>query len=185
MYAAFIAAVAMFPSPSVAMAAFLILIQNLEAAQTAAKAGKGLAAARNAKRDLLWTAMESLRVYVQGLSDELSVENAIALIHAAGLVVAHTGAHPKAVLEAKYVATTGLVELFANASILGGKTKKRMVFHWQWSSDGSKTWNNVTSTPLAQTTIANLGPGIYAFRVSVTVSKTLSPWSQAVSLTIR
>jgi hypothetical protein len=59
-----------------------------------------------------------------------------------------------------------------------------MTFHWQWSSDGSKTWNSVASTPLAQTAIANLGPGIYAFRVSVTVSDTPGPWSQAVSLTI-
>jgi hypothetical protein len=183
MYAAFIAAVAMFPSPSVTMAAFLVLIQNLETLQTASKAGKGLAAARNAKRDLLWIAMETLRVYVQGLADELSVENAVALIQAAGLVVAQTAAHDKPILQANLVATTGLVELIANASALGGKNKKRISFNWQWSSD-AKTWNNVPSTPLSRTTIANLAPGIYAFRVSVIIGKTVGAWSQAVSLTI-
>jgi hypothetical protein len=184
MYAAIVAAIAMFPAPSVSMAAFLLLLQDLESAQIASRAGKGLAAMRNVKRDLLWTAMESLRVYVQGLADLAGVENSIALIQAAGLVVAQTGAYAKPVLQAKLVAATGLVELIANATILVGKgSKKKVTFNWQWSSNG-QSWNNATSTAYAKTTIANLGPGTYLFRVSVLIGETVGEWTQSVSLTL-
>ena len=179
------AVVAMFPSPSVSMAAFLLLLQDLEAAQTDSKAGKGLAPLRNTKLDLLWTAMESLRVYVQGLCDGVSVEAAINLINTAGLVLAKNGVRVKPILQAKLVETTGLVQLIANATALVGKTSKKVTFAWQWSPDGgTKVWNNLPSTPHAVTTIANLGPGTYSFRVSVTVGKIVGPWSQNVSLTI-
>jgi hypothetical protein len=76
-----------------------------------------------------------------------------------------------------------LVHLECNATMLFGKTSKKTIFHWQMSTD-QKTWQSLTSTNYAQTTIPNPGPGTYYFRVSATVGKTAIDWTQAVSLTI-
>src|SRR5579871_5842983 len=70
MYTAILAAIGTFPSPTVTMVAFLALIQALTTAQEAAATRtKGLAAVRNSKRDTLWSAMLSLRAYVQTIAD--------------------------------------------------------------------------------------------------------------------
>ena len=187
MYAAFIAALAMFPSPTVSMAAFLALIEAFDAAQQATTSrAKGLASARDGKRDAVWTAMESLRSYVQGLADALTPNNAGALIEAAGLLVAGRGARAKAVLQASLTPTPGIVHLVANASILvGGRRTKFVTFHWQWSSDNGKTWNDGGSTPLADTLVPNLTlMTLYQFRVAATVSRTTGAWSQPVGLLV-
>jgi len=185
MYAAILAAVASFPNPTVAMAAFLVLIQALDAAQQAATSrAKGLATIRNTKRDLVWTAMESLRIYVQGLADIVTPENAAALIELAGLLVAPKATHQKPILQAKLTTTSGVVHVFANAKLLlGGKKSKSVTFNWAWSSDGGKTWNTVPSTPLADTLIPNLTPQTqYQFRVCVTVSRVTGAWTDAVAI---
>ncbi len=106
MYAAFIAAVASFPSPTVTMVAFLALIQAFEAAQDATPSGtKGLARIRNTKRNAVWSAMETLRACVQTIADTMQPENAAVLIESAGLLVAGTAAHPKPILQAKLTTT--------------------------------------------------------------------------------
>ena len=184
-YAAMLAAAATFVSPTVTMVAFLALIQALDQAQQAAATrAKGLATLRNTKRDAVWTAMESLRIYVQGLADVATAENAAALIELAGLLVAGSASHPKAILQAKLTTTPGVVQLIANASILTGKTSRSVTFNWQWSLDG-KTWNSLASTPLADTLVPNLTlMTTYQFRVSATVSRTTGDWSQPVGLLV-
>jgi len=64
--------------------------------------------------------------------------------------------------------------------------KKHVTFNWQSSAEGGKTWISAPSTPLATTTLEGLTPlTTYAFRVSVTVSKTAGEWSQAVSILVK
>jgi hypothetical protein len=187
MYAAFIAAVASFPSPTVTMAAFLALIQAFEDAQEATSAKtRGLATIRNAKRNDVWSAMETLRAYVQQIADTMLPAKAAVLIESAGLLVAGMGAHGKPILQAKLMAN-GVVHLIANAKLLtGGKRSRNVTFNWSWSSDGGKTWNTVASTPLADTLIPNLTPMTppYQFRVAVTVSRTTGAWTDAVNLAV-
>ncbi len=168
------------------MVAFLALIQALDAAQQAAASrGKGLATLRNTKRDAVWTAMESLRTYVQGLADSMTAENAAALIESAGLLVAGKASFAKPILQAKLTTTPGVVHLIANAKLLLGKKSRNATFNWTWSSDGGKTWNIVPSTPLADTLIANLTPLTqYQFKVSVTVSRTTGAWTDPVGLLV-
>jgi hypothetical protein len=188
MYAAILAAVALFGSPPITMAAFLALINALAAAQQVATGtkAKGSATLRNTKRNLVWTAMESLRAYTQGLADLLSVEEAASLIEAAGLLVEETVRHSKALLTASLTATSGTVHLVANRSLLvgpGGSSKK-VTFHWQMSLDG-KTWtdlgwNGYTIMDATGLTLMTT----YAFRVSVTVGKVAGTWSQPVSLLV-
>jgi hypothetical protein len=179
---------AMFVSPTITMVVFLGLITALAVAQqnvTATKA-KGAATLRNTKRDAVWSAMETLRAYVQGLADTMSAESAASLIEAGGLVVWAVPAHPKAVLTATLTATPGDVHLDANASLLVGvaSASKKVTFNWQWSGDG-KTWNDCRSTPYANTDVLGLTPmSTYSFRVSVTIGKVTGAWSQAVSLLV-
>jgi hypothetical protein len=188
MYTAILAAIAMFPSPTISMAAFLTLIQAFETAQqtTTTTRARGTSKARNTKRNAVWTAMESLRTYVQGLADELTPDPAAALIEAAGLLVAGKRVHAKPVLQAKLTTTPGVVHLVANASILLGKTsRKKATFHWQWSADGGKTWTSAPSTPYANTEIPGLAlMTTYTFRVSVTIGKVTGEWSQPVGLLV-
>jgi hypothetical protein len=187
MHDAIVASAATFASPTITMAEFLILITALAAAQqyVLATRSTGSAAARDVRRNLVWMAMESLRVYVQGLCDVVSADAAIALIETAGLRVAATPVHTKPLLAATPTTTPGLVHLSANASLLVGPADihKRPTFHWQWSADGGQTWNSSTSTPHASTDIPGLSLlGTYSFRVSVTVGKVPGAWSQAISL---
>jgi hypothetical protein len=131
----------MFVAPPIDMPGFRALIDALAEAQQDARGTKatGSAKLRDTKRNDVWTAMESLRTYVQGLCDELSADDAGALIEAAGLVVAASTAAPaKALLTATLTATPGLVHLDANASLLVGRENayKRPVFNWQMCSWG-------------------------------------------------
>jgi hypothetical protein len=180
---------ALFASPSVTMVAFLALITALILAQKQVTGPnpKGSASLRNTKRDDLWTAMESLRTYVQGLADTMNAEEATSLIEAAGLVVASVGVHQKVALAAALTTTPGVVHLDANASLLVGPASaaRKVTFNWESSSDGGKTWNDAGSTPYANTDVPGLAlMSTYSFRVSVTIGKVVGAWSQAVSLLV-
>jgi hypothetical protein len=173
-------------STPVAPPALLLLIEALDTAEQAAGTKTtGLAAVRNGERDALWTALKTLKVFVQGLADLLTPEGAVALIEAAGMVVGRVPIFAKAVLAAKLApAGSGIVHLIANATVLVGKTQKKRAFNWMWSLDG-KTWTSAPSTPFASTLIAGLTLGsTYWFRVSVTIAKTQGEWSQPVSLQV-
>jgi hypothetical protein len=179
---------AMFVSPTITMVAFLALITALSVAQQAVTGtkAKGAATLRNTKRDALWTAMGILRAYVIGLADTMTAEGAASLIEAAGMLVVATGVRAKAVLAAALTTTPGVVHLEANASILVGPAgaSKKVTFNWQASTDG-KTWNDLRSTPYANTDVVGLAlMSTYGFRVSVTIGKVTGAWSQAVSLLV-
>jgi hypothetical protein len=174
-----------FASPTIAVVALLALIQGLQAAETAAGTkARGLAKVRDSKRDLLWSALESLRAYVQTQADLLVPAAAIVLIESAGFIVAEIAVHDKPILEALLVpASAGTVRLVANASLLVGSSKAKTQFNWQMSLDG-KTWTNLPSTPLATTEVTGLTPlTAYWFRVNVTLGKVTGAWTQAVTVT--
>jgi hypothetical protein len=190
MHDSIVANAASFGSPPITMVAFLALIATLAAAQAAVTAtkAKGAAEARDAKRNVLWTAMLSLQAYVQALSNVLSHADAAALIKAAGMVVAKSAANRnKPVLTATLTSVPGNVHLQASRTALVGKADaaKRVTFAWQWSADGGKSWTSAPSTPYAETDI----PGLtlmttYSFRVSVTVAKTTGAWSQPIGILV-
>jgi hypothetical protein len=186
MQAAILAAIAMFASPPVTMAAFLLLIEAAASAQSAsATKTKGLAAIRNTKIVALWTAMQTLKTYVQGLCDSTDAVSALALIHGAGLVVGKAGKATKLLLAATFIPATGVVHLAVNATLLIGKrSKKKTTFAWSWSTDGGKTWSAGVTTGYTTAEVPNLPPAAYLFRVCATVGKVVGEWSQPVTLTI-
>jgi hypothetical protein len=188
MYDGFMNNVGSFSSPTITMVAFLALITALQTAQQAVKGtnAKGAAALRDTKRDALWTAMESLRTYVQGLADVLSAQAAASLIQSAGLVVWEVGTHEKAIISAALTTTLGTVHLEANASLLVGPADaaKKCMFNWQVSTNGT-TWTDLHGTPLASTDVTGLTPMTnYMFRVSVTIGTVTGAWSQPVGLLV-
>jgi hypothetical protein len=175
----------LFPSPPLSAADFLDLITDTDDAQTAkASRAAGLAAVRNGKRNALWTGMQALRVYYQGLADKLDAMSAIALLEAAGLVLANSSGHGKALLQALLGSLPGLVHLVANASILTRRSRRKAGFNWQWSADNGVTWTSAPSSPYADTEIGPLAPGAYLFRVCVTLGRVTGEWTAPVDLTI-
>ena len=184
MYAAILAAIATFNATPISMAAFLLLIEAADTAQTAsASRAKGLAAVRDTKITPLWTAMILLRAYVQGLVDQVDHAGGVALINQAGLVVGGVATHVKKLFEAKLDTTANVVHLILNAKAFLGKTSQRAIFHWQMSSDG-KTWTSLPSTPYAETQLPSPGPGSYQFRAAATVGTTVLDWTTPYPLTI-
>ncbi len=179
----------MFASPTISMVAFLALITALAVAQQEARAtrARGSATLRDTKRNALWTAMDSLQSYIQGLADALNADGAASLIEMAGMVVAKVGTYQKPILSATLTTTQGVVHLDANASLLVGKADayKKATFNWQWSGDGGATWHDVRSTPWARTNVAGLAlMSTYSFRASVTIGEVTGAWTQAVGLLV-
>jgi hypothetical protein len=186
MFNAFQANTALLPQPTPPLATVQTQIQGLDTAQQATLTrAKGTAAARNAKRDLLVTSLESWRMYVQTLCDA-NPEQAEAIITAATMSIGKVSVFAKPVLEAKLGTVSGSVVLQANETLLVGRgVRKRASFNWQFSADGGKTWTSAPSTPLASTTVEGLTPlTTYSFRVNATVSKTTGAWSQVVTLIV-
>lgn len=181
------AAAAQFPSPNPPLATLQAQIQDLDTAEQATKTKtKGTVAIRDTKREILYSSLESERMYVQSLADA-NPEQAVAIVTAAGLGVGKTPSRTKPVLQVKPGPLPGTAKLVANASLLAGKrTSKSVTYNWQMSADGGKTWTNLPSTPLASTTVENLTAlTTYMFRVSATVSKTVGAPSEAVTLLAR
>src|SRR5262249_44729225 len=107
MYTAILAAAALFVSPPITMAAYLLLLQAAVTAQTATPSRtKGLTTFRNKQIDNLWTAMKALKTYVQGLCDATDVVTAAHLIDSAGLVQGKDMKPTKLFLAAIYVPAT-------------------------------------------------------------------------------
>jgi hypothetical protein len=177
----------LLPTPPVPLPKVLGEIQDLATAEQATKTGtKGTAAVRNAKRAVLVTTLEGMRMYAQTLCDA-NPEQAEAIAAAACMGIAKTPTYAKPVLQAKQGIASGTVTLRANRTLLVGRgVRKTVTFNWEVSADGGKTWTGVPSTPLASTTVIGLTPLVtHAFRVSVTVSKIVGEWSQPVLLLVR
>ena len=184
MYDGLVANASAFSSPTITMVAFLALVQALSASQQATKESKSKAitTTRNTKRDAVWTAMQSLQAYVQGLADVLRAQAAAQLIALAGLHVAGIPAHAKAVLTAILTVTAGTVHLEANRKALLAGTahpNRKLFFNWEMSSNGGQTWTALPTTPYASTDVTGLTAlTTYSFRVSVTIGKVTQPWTR-------
>jgi hypothetical protein len=177
---------ATFPSPNPLLAIVLGQINTLDTAQQAVVSGlRGAATSRrNTARDLLWSSLLSLKLYVQTTADP-SMEHSFTIIKSSGFTVRAPPSRSKPVLGAKLTVTSGEVRLRANVKVLTAGSSQRATYNWQYSVDGGHTWVSVISTPVATTTIGGLPAGsICSFRVSVTLKQTMQPWSQVVTIPV-
>lgn len=141
-----------FPTPSPALATVTAAIADLQTAEIAALARtKGAAATRNAKRAVLVTLLQSLRMYVQSVADQ-NAENAPAIIQSAGIAVKKTASRHPRVFAALAGATSGMVKIVAPSA------GHRSSYDWQSSPDG-KTWTDLGTTLQAKTTLTGQTAG--------------------------
>ena len=104
---------ASFPTPSPALATVTAAIADLQNAETAAAVRThGAAAARNARRAVLVTLLQSLRMFVQSIADQ-NGETAPAIIQSAGMAVKKTAVRNPRVFAALAGANSGMVKLVA------------------------------------------------------------------------
>ena len=177
-----------YASPSPALPAFLILLQNLVTSQQAAKARTiGAAAARDVDRDVLWTGMGSQCTYVQTLADA-SPGRAVSIIQNANLVVASAPVHSKDLLTLKNGAASGTVECYANVGMLLGalstKQSQHRFFNWTYTLDG-KTFLALPPTTHPETLITGLTPAtMVGVRVNLNISTGPGEWSPMVSIQV-
>jgi len=168
-----------FPTPSPALATVTAAIADLQNAETAALARtKGAAATRNAKRAVLVTLLQSLRMYVQSIADQ-NAENAPAIIQSAGIGVKKTPARNPRVFAALAGANSGTVKIVAPSA------GQRASYDWQSSPDG-KTWTDLGTTLQAKTTLTGQTAGtVLQFRYRPVVKAGASDWSTPVTLTVK
>jgi len=147
----------------------------------------GAASARDVQLGVLVGMLETGLGYTQGLADAASTyTEAVSILEAAGISVALTPAHVKAILAVTQAVPGGLVALVASVAALAGKTKKKTQFNWEYTADGGKTFVTLPSTPKGKTTVAGLTPlTTYGFRVSVTnADGVMGPWSQIIAFLV-
>ncbi len=170
---------AYFPSPSPALAIVAAAIIDLQNAETAALArAKGAAATRNAKRAVLVSLLQQLRMYVQSIVDP-NAENGPAIIQSAGMAVKKTATRPPRVFAALAGAVSGTVKIVAPSA------GARSSYDWQYSTDG-KTWIDLTSTIQAKTHLTGQTPGtVLEFRYRPVTKTGAADWSAPVSYTVK
>ena len=184
-YNAWLANAQVLGTPTLSVAAYLVILQAFDGAQHAAVGSRDalIIETRDAKAMLMITAIEGWQAFLQGLCDA-SPAMAGQLIAAGGMFVRGTGKRVKALLGLSLVpGQPGTVEANANAKLLTGGSRKRPTFNWQTSGDAGKTIANGGSTPHVETTFANIPllSTLYV-RVNVTLGKTTGDWSQWVSV---
>ena len=107
-----------YASPVPPLPSYLGLIQGTATAQQAVtQRTRGAAANRNVARDLLWTAMETERSFIQSIADANQARANSILING-GLLVISTPLHHKSLLTLKNGAASGSVECYANVGLL-------------------------------------------------------------------
>ena len=168
-----------FPTPSPALATVTAAIADLQNAETAALARtKGAAATRNAKRAVLVTLLQSLRMYVQSIADQ-NAENAPAIIQSAGIGVKKTPARNPRVFAALAGANSGTVKIVAPSA------GQRASYDWQSSPDG-KTWTDLGTTLQAKTTLTGQTAGtVLQLRYRPVVKAGAGDWSTPVTITVK
>ena len=183
-YNAFLAKPALFVTINVAL--LLTKIQALEAAQKAiATKTMGTIPARNLAAGVLITSLETARALVQELVDA-NPDHGTLIVESAAMLSSHLRVFSKAVLAATQAKPSGLVHLVANVGVLTADIKGKVLFNWEYSNDGGKSWLTATSTPHGTTNLAGLTPMVmYSFRTCVTDQNNTTPWSQVVTLLVR
>jgi hypothetical protein len=176
---------ATYAAPVPGLPAYQTLITNVVNANALVRLRTvGAAANRDVQRNILWSAMESERLYIQSLVDA-NPGRGVALIQNGGLVVAQLTVRQKPALALTNGTQSGSVACVANVGLLlagSSKPNEAKYFGWQYTLDGSKTFVTVPSTPKGKTLISGL-PTLVEVGVRVNMTNTTDgtlAWSQVL-----
>jgi hypothetical protein len=178
-----------YASPSPPLPTFLGLIQSTSTVQQAVKQRTiGAAAARDVQRDLLWTAMETERIYIQSVADA-NPSRSISILQNGGLIVIPVTVRAKGLLTLENGAASGTVECFASVglllSALATKRSQHRFFNWRGTLDGGKSYAGLPPTTHPQTTITGLTPQtIVGVQVNLNIATGPGEWSPMVAILV-
>jgi len=163
-----------FPSPAPALATVLAAVEDLRVAEAQVMARHpGATVGRDARRAVLVTLLQSLRMHVQSVADA-NAERGPAIIRSASMAVQKTAERRPRVFAALAGPVAGTVKLVAPS---GGD---RASYNWQYSTDG-EAWIDLPSTLQAKTTLSGQTPGAVAqFRYRAVTKTGETPWSAPV-----
>ncbi len=166
-----------FATPLPGLAGVTADIDALETCEVAVRSrAPGSAQARDVAKAAVENDMIGLRGYVWGVA-LLNLAEALAIIASSGLPLRRSYTRQKAQLAALMGATPGEVVLRAKAA------GRHVIYEWQLSLDGGRTWAAIGVTNVANTTLAGQTPGTTCtFRFRATVKRVTGEWSQIVSL---
>ncbi len=189
MHAGMGADLATYGAASPPLPVFLGLLQNLVLSQQQVRTrGRGLAAARDVDCDLLVTAMQSARMFVQTL-DDASPSRAIVLIQNAGLLVAAPPVYDKPLLKLTLGVLPGTILCVAHVGLLvrEGAVRPRAgrFLEWGYTLDGGQTFVSPDPTPGCKTVLEGL-PRLTLVGVRVRVADMAGPraWSHVETITV-
>ena len=178
-----------YASPNPPLPTFLGLIQGTSTAQSAVKHRTiGAAATRDAERDLLWTAMETERIYIQSVADA-NASRSVSILLNGGLLLNPGGVHAKGLLTLKNGAASGTVECLANVGLLLGalatKRSQHRFFNWRCTVDGGKTFTGLPPTTRPETIITGLTPQVtVGVQVNLNIAGGPGEWSPMVAILV-
>jgi hypothetical protein len=180
---------ATYANPTLALPAFLGLIQNLGTSQQAVRTRiVGARENRDVNRSLLLSGMGVQRSFIQSLADANPLRAAV-IITNGGLIVATTPVRTKGLLTLRNAKASGSVTCDANVGLLVGAgalhPSESRYFNWEYTLDGAKTLVTLPSTTRGKTLIQGL-PALatVGVRVSLTNSEGPGPWSQWVTILV-
>jgi hypothetical protein len=164
-----------FSQPVPALAKVSAAIAALQTATARAETrARGLVDVRIAKQAALESLLERLRVYVQGVADDMP-ESAPSIIEGAGMFVR------KKTLPSKPPFTVRQGRVSGSAVLAAKAVAKNATYQWQMSADGGLTWNDLPPTLQAKTTVSGLTPGKdYLFRLRVVTRAGEGDWCDPV-----
>jgi hypothetical protein len=180
---------ATYASPNPPLPTFLGLIQGTSTAhQAVTQRTIGAAATRDATRDLLWTAMEAERIYIQSVADA-NPSRSISILQNGGLIVIGVNSLAKGLLTLRNGAASGTVECFANVglllSALATKRSQHRFFNWRYTLDGGKSYAGLPSTTHPKTTITGLAPqAVVGVQVNLNIATGPGEWSPMVAIVV-
>ena len=181
---------ASFPTPVPTLASLLALITALQTVHNAMSGPtKPGSKAQEAKRIALVTALENLMQYVQSLADQLTPQNAAALITLAGFKVHGAPTAHKEAVTVKQAAPGGPISVTAFASLLTAEMGSRAVhYHWRYMIPGTTTYVTWTSST-SKTTVPTTPPipplTTLVIEASVAGGNTQTPWVSSQAFLVR
>ena len=180
---------ASFPSPVPTLASFLALIAALQTVHNAMSGPtKPGSKAQEAKRIALVTALENLMQYVQSLADQLTPQNAAALITLAGFKVHGAPTSHKEAVTVRQPTPGGPIAVEAYALLLtAGMGSRAVHYHWRYMLPGTSTYVTWTS-PTSKTKVP--APAIpplttVVIEASVSNASTQSAWMGSQEFLVR
>jgi hypothetical protein len=164
------------PKPTPALSVLASHIADLMTKEAGVKVRTlGAAADRDAAKKAVSDDLSGERAYVEQLVNA-DPANAAIIAQDAAMTLRTQAPRSKPLLAIKRRVVSGTVQAVAKAA-KGAKAN-----HWEYSTDGGKTWIELEPTTGARTTVQNLTPGsTVSFRHCVLTKAGLSDWGDPVS----